>query len=62
MTRDRDDIDAALLRKGFKKENGDHFYYIYWNLDGKKTMKKTRVCTHCIDHEVSDSSYPGGLG
>lgn len=43
MTRDRDDIEAALLRKGFQKDNGDHHYFIYWNLAGKKTMKKTKM-------------------
>lgn len=24
-------------------ENGDHLYYIYWNLAGKKTLKKTKM-------------------
>lgn len=43
MTRVRDDIDAALVRKGFQRETGDHYYYIYWNLAGKKTMKKTKM-------------------
>ncbi|WP_439492304.1 hypothetical protein [Bosea sp. (in: a-proteobacteria)] len=43
MTRARDDIDAALLRKGFRKDEGDHHYYIYWNLSGKKTIKKTKM-------------------
>lgn len=43
MTRARDDIDAALQRKGFRKDEGDHHYYIYWNLSGKKTIKKTKM-------------------
>jgi len=43
MDRKRDDIVSALTRKGFKKEGGDHEYFIYWNLDGKKTIKKTKV-------------------
>jgi hypothetical protein len=43
MTRERDIIDAALQQKGFQRETGDHFYYIYWNIGGKKTMKKTKI-------------------
>lgn len=43
MTRDRDDIEDALLRKGFRPDGGDHHYYIYWNTDGKKTIKKTKM-------------------
>ena len=43
MQRDRDDIVASLERKGFVKDGGDHEYFIYWNLAGKKTMKKTKV-------------------
>lgn len=43
MTRARDDIDSALQRKGFQMENGDHLYYIYCNLAGKKTLKKTKM-------------------
>lgn len=43
MTRDRKDIDIALRRKGFHHVDGDHDYYIYHNLDGLKTMKKTMM-------------------
>lgn len=51
MTRARDDIDAALVKKGFQKETGDHFYYIYWNLEGKKTIKKTKM-SHGSSHKT----------
>ena len=43
MTRTRDEIDASLLRKGFEKDGGDHYYYIYRNLAGKKTVRKTKM-------------------
>ena len=26
------------------------------------TIPDTRACTHCHDHEVSDSRFPGGPG
>lgn len=51
MTRDRDVIDAALQRKGFQKDIGDHHYYIYWNLAGQKTMKKTKM-SHGSSHKT----------
>lgn len=43
MTRERAQIDAALQRKGFVHEDGDHHYYVYHNLAGKKTIKKTKM-------------------
>jgi len=43
MPRDRDNIVDSLVRKGFKKDGGDHEYFIYYNKQGKKTMKKTKV-------------------
>ena len=43
MQRDRKDIDASLQRKGFKRDDGDHQYYIYYNLTGLKTIKKTKM-------------------
>lgn len=43
MTRDRADIDAALQRKGFVHEDGDHHYYVYHNMAGKKTIRKTKM-------------------
>ena len=50
MVRDKDDIEASLLRKGFQKIDGDHHFYIYWNLSGKKTMKKTKM-SHGTSHK-----------
>lgn len=43
MSRLRDDIDVSLTKKGFRREAGDHFFYIYWNLAGKKTLKRTKM-------------------
>jgi hypothetical protein len=43
MTRERKEIDASLQRKGFMRDDGDHHYYIYRNLAGLKTIKKTKM-------------------
>jgi hypothetical protein len=60
VTRERDDIDGALRRKGFQKENGDHFYYIYWNLAGKKTLKKTKM-SHGSSHKTIGDTLLGQM-
>ncbi len=42
MAIERDDIRAALLRKGFREKANDHwFFYLY--VDGKKTAVFTRL-------------------
>lgn len=43
MSRERGRIEAALLRKGFRKREGDHHFFIYWGLDGKKTPVFTKT-------------------
>lgn len=55
MTRDRKDIDAALKRKGFQHYDGDHHYYLYINLAGRKTLKKTRISHGSSHKSISDS-------
>lgn len=54
MNRPRDQIDSALQRKGFEKEAGDHFYYIYRNLAGQKTIKKTKMSRGTSHKTVGD--------
>jgi hypothetical protein len=51
MTRDRDVIDAALLRKGFSKDETHHHQYIYHNIAGQKTTKRTRM-SHGTSHKT----------
>jgi hypothetical protein len=54
MTRTRKEIDAALKRKGFDHDNGDHHYYVYYNLAGQKTMKKTKISRGSKYKTISD--------
>lgn len=55
MPRDRKDIDAALQRKGFVHEDGDHHYYVYHNLSGKKTIKKTKMSRGTKHKTIGDN-------
>ena len=40
MPKPRRTVMAALERKGFASSEGDHTYYIYHMLDGRKTPRK----------------------
>jgi hypothetical protein len=43
MTRARKDVESGLRAKGFQKSDGDHHYFIYYDLCGKKTPVKTKT-------------------
>lgn len=42
-SRDRSEIKKSLEFKGFKNRGGDHEFYIYHTLNGKKTTIKTKL-------------------
>jgi len=41
--RDRETIKDALQKKGFKLKNGDHMFFIYHSINGKKTSVHTKI-------------------
>ena len=43
MPRRKDNVEKALLRKGFHSKEGDHHYFIYYNLEGLKTAVFTKT-------------------
>lgn len=43
MPKDKRDVEAGLLAKGFKPRPGDHNYFIYESIDGKKSLAKTKT-------------------
>jgi hypothetical protein len=53
MAREKKDVEAALEDKGFQRGEGDHHYFIYWSLAGKKTMAKTKT-SHGSGRDISD--------
>lgn len=53
--RDRSKIKASLEFKGFKTRNGDHDYYIYHTMAGKKTTIKTKISRGSSYKVYSDS-------
>ena len=43
MPRDKRDVENGLLAKGFQQRDGDHNYFIYHSIEGKKSMAKTKT-------------------
>jgi len=43
LKRERKDIEKALEAKGFQKSEGDHHWFIYHDVSGKKSPVKTKT-------------------
>ncbi len=55
MPKDKRDVEAGLLNKGFQQQpGGDHNYFVYVALDGKKALAKTKT-SHGRGFDIADS-------
>lgn len=55
MPKDKRDVEAGLLNKGFQQQpGGDHNYFVYVALDGKKALAKTKT-SHGRGFDIDDS-------
>ncbi|MFO1430534.1 MAG: hypothetical protein U1F76_10410 [Candidatus Competibacteraceae bacterium] len=55
MPKDKRDVEAGLLAKGFKQQQGgDHNYFVYVSMDGKKALAKTKT-SHGRGFDIDDS-------
>ncbi|MBI5386826.1 MAG: hypothetical protein HZA90_19310 [Verrucomicrobia bacterium] len=43
MPRERRDVEAGLLCKGFQQREGDHHYFIYFTEEGQKSRVVTKT-------------------
>ena len=43
MPKDRKVVEAGLLKKGFRQREGDHHFFVYWSLRGKKSVAFTKT-------------------
>ncbi len=50
MPRNKQSIEAGLTAKGFRQEDNDHHFFVYWSLDGKKTRARTKT-SHTKKHK-----------
>lgn len=56
MPRRKQDVERSLVRKGFKQREGDHHYFVYFNVAGQKTAKFTKT-----SHTPKMREIPDGL-
>lgn len=52
-SRKKRDVEDALKRKGFRQAEGDHHRFIYWTLDGRKTVIRTKT-SHGSSQDLGD--------
>lgn len=43
MPRNKSKVESALKGKGFEQTEGDHHYFVYLTLEGKKTTARTKT-------------------
>ena len=55
MPRQKRDIEAALTAKGFSPGSGDHHFYVYFTLDGRKTRARTKTSHTAKMKDVPDN-------
>jgi len=48
-------VSSSLEAKGFKQANGDHSYYVYYSLAGKKSPVRTKISHGGGGKDISDS-------
>lgn len=51
--RPRKEVEAALKRKGFRQDEGDHHWFVYWTADGLKTAVRTKT-SHGTTKDLGD--------
>ena len=54
MPKDKRKVEEALLKKGFEDKEGDHHFFIYHTLQGKKSSIRTKTSHTPKMKEISD--------
>jgi predicted RNA binding protein YcfA (HicA-like mRNA interferase family) len=47
------DVESGLKKKGFRQDEGDHHWFLYWTADGKKTTIRTKT-SHGTTKDLGD--------
>ena len=55
MSLKRRDIEKALERKGFKRTEGDHSFFIFYTQAGKKTTVRTKTSHGRGSEDIGDT-------
>jgi hypothetical protein len=54
MPLDRRAVEAALLAKGFRRVDGDHAFFIYHSLTGRKSPVRTKTSHGTGYRDIAD--------
>jgi len=54
MPKDKRKVEEALLKKGFEGKEGDHHFFVYHTLQGKKSSIRTKTSHTPKMKEISD--------
>jgi hypothetical protein len=54
MPKDKRKVEDGLLKKGFKSQEGDHHFFIYHTLQGKKSSIRTKTSHTPKMKEIGD--------
>jgi hypothetical protein len=55
MPLDRRMVEASLVAKGFQKVEGDHSFFIYYDVNGKKSPVRTKMSHGTSSKQLSDN-------
>jgi hypothetical protein len=55
LPRNRKDVEAALMAKGFARVERDHHYFVYWTRDGRKTRAHTKTSHSPKVRDIADN-------
>jgi len=54
MPRKKRDVEASLLKKGFKKVESDHSYFVYYTSEDLKSRVRTKTSHGAKNNDISD--------
>ena len=60
MPLERRDVEKALLKKGFQSEEGNHHFFTYITLSGKKSTVYTKT-SHGTGHSTLHDSLVSAM-
>lgn len=55
MPRNKRDVESALVAKGFRQEEGDHRFFVYYTVTGLKTRARTKTSHGGKMKEIPDN-------
>jgi hypothetical protein len=55
MPRKKIDVESALKKKGFSQTEGDHHWFVYVTIEGKKTTARTKTSHSQKMKDISDN-------